>query len=233
MRPNQSQDYRKIVKRAERAARHAVPHLSVTDMCDLLSTPPRNLNRAFQAVHGCPPFRFFRMAAIRRCQKGAYEGEKWRDRIANCATFRIYRIREVRGSIPGAIWRTPLGDACEGFGVWQVFATSAPVSSTRTRAYAALNLALQFSVPVHRDERELEQGWRCRNLKNSYAIPRVRGNFELGPTVFGRDPGQRFCAGWLASVRRTSCKRKTGHRCVMTTRSWPHIETGDQLPPLA
>ena len=32
----------------------------------------------------------------------------------------------------------PLRDACEGFGVWQAFATSVPISSTGTRTHAAL-----------------------------------------------------------------------------------------------
>jgi hypothetical protein len=175
--------------------------------------PTEEFEPRFPSRARLPSLSFLSQAAIRRCQKGAYEGEKWRDSIANCSTFRIYRIREVRSSIPGAIWRTPLGDACEGFGVWQAFATSAPVSSTRTRAYAALNLALQFSVPVHRDERELEQGWRCRNLRILTPYPRVRGKIRMGPTIFGRDPGNDFAQDGT-SVRRTSCKRKTGHRCV-------------------
>ena len=29
-------------------------------------------------------------ATIQRCQKGAYEGTRKRNRIANCSTFRIY-----------------------------------------------------------------------------------------------------------------------------------------------
>ena len=97
------------MKRAERAARHAVPHLSVTDMCDLLSTPPRHLNRAFQAVHGCPPFRFFRMQRYDDVRRALMKGKNGAtiSQIARCFGFTEFgrfavQYRELFGERPSA-----------------------------------------------------------------------------------------------------------------------------------
>ena len=90
------------MKRAERAARHAVPHLSVTDMCDLLSTPPRNLNRAFQAVGACRTDR----------QQQIHRSRIWRT-----------EYRELRGVCSGGSTICPTGagrrSGCKGVVRWR------------------------------------------------------------------------------------------------------------------
>ena len=76
MRSKKSQHFEKIVKRAEGVARHAVQRLSVADICDLLSIPPRKISRAFQAVHGCPPLRYFRRQRYSGVRKELMKGQE-------------------------------------------------------------------------------------------------------------------------------------------------------------
>lgn len=68
--------YRMIVRRAENAARNEVPPLLISDICDLLSIEPRELNRAFRAVHGCAPYRFFRRQRYDVARKELMTGRK-------------------------------------------------------------------------------------------------------------------------------------------------------------